>query len=100
MAYFENDQWSVTDFGLESKPTDAPASYKIKASRLLEMGGIGKGELYDFPLQVAQKSWVSIEQFAEAYTQALEIHGSKLTGAVDEAVLKQSIDQAIAGVHS
>ncbi len=94
MAKFQNHQWAATDYGLESTKPGAPYEYNIEASRLLEMKGAGRGELYDWPYHMAEKTWVDIEAFIEAFTKALELHEGRYEGSVDSAILGASIDAA------
>jgi len=89
---FENLQWQVTDYGMESVRKNAPY-YHFNAERLLEMEGAGTGKLYDWPLHMAEKTWVDIEAFIDAFKQAVRIHASKL-GKVDSAVLERSFAKA------
>jgi hypothetical protein len=89
---FENHQWQVTDYGVESvKP--APG-YHFEARRLLENESAGQGELYDWPVQMAEKNWVDIEAFIEAFVKALDLHAGSCKGKVDQAILRESIAQA------
>jgi hypothetical protein len=89
---FENHQWQVTDYGVESaKP--AP-TYHFEARRVLETGSAGREELYDWPVHMAEKTWVDIEAFIEPFVKATEIHAGKYKGRVDAAMLKASIAEA------
>jgi hypothetical protein len=66
---FKNNQWSVTRFGVEAvKP--APF-YIIEASSLLDIRDDG---FYMWPLQLADKTWVDLNAFIEAFDKALSIH--------------------------
>jgi hypothetical protein len=91
-VWFENHQWSVTDYGVEAVRPAAPY-YHFDKTRLLEAGNSG-GELYDWPAHMAEKTWVDIEAFIEAFVKALELHAGKYGGTVDEAMLKKSIERA------
>jgi hypothetical protein len=89
---FENHQWQVTDYGVESiKP--AP-TYNFSADRLLETQGAGAGQFYDWPVHMAEKTWVDIEAFIEAFTQAVKPHAGKFKGSVDLAKFSASIAKA------
>lgn len=91
---FKNDQWKVTEYGLESVKPGAPYEYYIEASRLLERGGAGNGTLYDWPVHMAEKTWIDLDAFIEAFKQGLEIHKKKYKGDVDPALLEESIEAA------
>jgi hypothetical protein len=89
---YENHQWAVTEHGIESvKP--AP-TYPIEANRLLERDGVGRGKLYDWPVHMAQKSWVDIEAFIDAFSRALRLHAGKYKGDADPDTLRASISEA------
>jgi hypothetical protein len=88
---FENHQWQVTDFGVESiRP--AP-TYPIPADRLLEARW-GRAPVYSFPMQMAQKTWVDIEAFIEAFEKALQLLADRIEGSVDPEKLTASIAKA------
>ena len=67
MCIFENDQWLVDGTGIRSKPP-AP-TYEIATSRLLEDNRTKTS--YDLPVDMAEKSWVNVDMFTEAYRAAL-----------------------------
>jgi len=92
MVWFENHQWAVTDYGLES--IQLPWEYPIAASRLLETRGSADSKLYNWPVHLAQKKWIDIEAFIEAFNKALELHEDEYRGSVDFLVLGKSIDAA------
>jgi hypothetical protein len=98
---FENYQWKVTDFGIEAvggAPVpgrqDITPPYEFEAKRLLEITDRGKKRYYDWPVHMAEKTWVDIEAFLEAYTHALDIHKGTYSGEVDNAMLKDSFFEA------
>src|SRR5689334_6426620 len=95
MAYFKNGQWAVTDWGLEGAIPGGVAEYLIPASRLLVANGIGEGKYYDWPLQLAAKTWIDIEAFNEAFRAALEYHRGKYRGEVDQAMLQATLRYAV-----
>ena len=47
-----------------------------------------------WPVQLAEKTWVDIEAFIEAFIKAIEIHKGRYTGEVDPKVLSASIGEA------
>jgi hypothetical protein len=87
---FQNHQWAVTDYGIEC----VNHTYPIEARRLLTRRGVGQGKFYDWPLHMAQKSWVDIEAFIEVFRTALELHAGKYKGKVDTDMLLASISEA------
>jgi hypothetical protein len=75
--------------------TVSPApEYHVAAKRILETGNAGRAEMYDWPIHLAEKTWVDIEAFVQAFTQAIEIHKGKYKGNVDRKMLSTSIGQA------
>jgi hypothetical protein len=95
MAYFQNHQWTVTELGLEGVISRGVSEYFIPASRLLVANGIGGGKYYDWPLQLAAKTWIDIGAFNEAFRVALEYHKGKYRGEVDQAMLAASLCYAV-----
>lgn len=93
---FKNDQWAVDEFGLVSVPPASPSEYLIAAEALLERGGVGGGQLYDWPFQVLEKSWVDEDAFIKAFRRSIEIHAGRYPGRVDHDVLEKSIAAALA----
>ena len=75
---FVNDQWRVTDYGIEVVCPPAPANYPIAKARLSEL---------DWLEHMAEKPWVNIEAFIEAYKKALEIHKGQYTATITGAQL-------------
>lgn len=74
MPIFENRQWVVTDAGLAPIDGNYPT---ITAERLLEMDHRG---LYDWLPHMANKSWVDLNAFVEAFKEALSAHVGKYPG--------------------
>ncbi len=89
MCIFENDQWLVDAAGIRSK-RPAP-SYEIGNSRLLENNRTKTS--YDLPVDMAEKSWVNVDMFNDAYRAAV---GNLDPKDVDFARLEQSLVDAAA----
>jgi hypothetical protein len=66
-------------------------TYELPAERFLESS---RGAVYDWPVHMAEKTWVDIEAFIEVFTKAVNLHAAKLNGAVDPAKLTASIVKA------
>ncbi len=91
---FKNRQWAVTKDGLELlEPIPAIKSYVIEASRLTETRP-GHPEFYDWPLHMAEKEWVILDAFNEAYSRALEFHKDRYYPEADPEKLEASIVEA------
>lgn len=99
MVLYQNHQWAVHDWGLQSVKPGAPFEYNIDASRLLERRGAGDGKLYDWPLQLAEKTWIDIELFIEAYSNALKLLADKYTGTPDSNLLQETFAAARKRAH-
>ena len=69
---WQNHQWGVFSDGLER--LDRPVSpYLIPKDELTQLRKPDLG-LAEWPVQLAEKSWVDIEAFLNAFTKALELH--------------------------
>lgn len=64
---FENEEWLVTESGLEHKTT----GYFIERESLANRRSDG---LWTWPMQMAEKSWCAMPVFAEAFSRAAFIY--------------------------
>lgn len=87
VCIFENDQCLVDDAGIRSKAPEP--SYGIENSRLLEDSRAKNS--YDWPAHMAEKSWVNVDMFNEAYRIAVVNLGPN---NVDRARLEQCLVDA------
>lgn len=69
-------------------------TYHFTADRLTEMQGGGRGKFYDWPVHMAEKTWVDVTAFNEAFVKALELHKGKYKPSVDPELLKASLAEA------
>ncbi|MGO4573739.1 hypothetical protein [Microvirga sp. 2TAF3] len=67
-SIFENEDWLVTDSGLEHKTT----GYFIARESLADRRGDG---LWSWPLHMAEKSWCRMAPFTEAFSCAAAVYG-------------------------
>lgn len=97
MALSKNSQWEVTEWGLEAIPAKDRTTpvYPIPAGRLGELREPG---FYEWPLQVAKKSWVNVPLFMAAFEAALLHHSGKYEWTFDPDTLKNSATEA-AKIH-
>jgi hypothetical protein len=79
---FANGQWSVTAYGLECND----GTYPIPKHRFQETTDRGAGPLYVWPVHLAEKTWVDMPSFLEAFRRALEHHRTRY----DPAMLARS----------
>lgn len=91
-TFFSNQQWDVTDYGIETR--QGSPIYEIAKSRLTETRDGIRGREYNWPPHMAEKEWVNIEAFIEAFTQALILHAGAYTPKADLECLKASADGA------
>ena len=89
---FKNHQWEVNEDGLDSCG-DAP-HYEVDAKRLSETTDRLGILYYNWPVHMAEKIWVDIEAFIEAFTKALDIHKGVYPYPKDEEMLERSIVKA------
>lgn len=90
-VHLRNAQWAVTDYGLES--VNRQSDYYIAKERLLETTHRDR-EYYDWPIHMAEKSWVDVGAFNEAYEVALRIHVPNYEASVDEFMLAATVVKA------
>lgn len=73
--------WAITDDGIDaSKGAQAP-EYFIDKDRLLETTVRGNGTLYDWPVHLSEKAFMSqlvIREFLEVFESACEKYGLEL----------------------
>ena len=84
-ALFRNNQWQVTTHGLE--PVNVMVGSLIPCDELLKLRA---GEsLYEWPLHMAEKTWIDYSAFEQAFRMALERHTTG--GQLDPVRLDLSI---------
>ncbi len=64
-VWWRGKQWAVTAYGIEC----LDGTYVAEASRLAEQPG------YPWPMHMAGKKWVDIDEFTTAWMVALLLHG-------------------------
>lgn len=88
MAVYANKQWAVTDFGMEA--VEPLPTYEIDAERLGETTDRAGVPLYDWPVHMAEKTWVDIALFIEAFEVALRKHAGAYGEELDREILEAS----------
>lgn len=71
---FTNQQWAVTPWGLTSR--DPSPLKEIPVERLTQLAA--EPEYYLWPLFMAEKSWVDLSLFIEAFSEALRYHACEV----------------------
>lgn len=97
-ALYQNAQWRVTSKGMESLDPSHPYSIRLRLLDNVERPR-PLGKVYDPPIHLAQKSWVDIDAFLDAYDHALDMLAGQLKHPVDEALLAKTfgIARKVAG---
>lgn len=92
MVLYENNQWQVTNSWVETKRPEAP--YHFAVTRLAETTERSGRIYYDWPLHLAEKEWVDLEAFIEAFSQAMKLCAGKYSPPLDQEMLEASIQYA------
>lgn len=67
-----NDQWAVTTYGIEAL---SEVEYSIPKGELCKLRSGKESEgVADWPLHMADKTWVDKASFMEAFEKALDVH--------------------------
>lgn len=93
---FRGRQWVVTNTGIEtlSHISGVGADYGFDAGRLVDSTTHRKGVLYNWPVYLAEKEWVDLEDFLLIFTVALILHHEKYEPEVDFSMLEASFAEA------
>lgn len=94
VVLFKNAQWAVTDYGMETIEDGYTPLYHIEESRLTEITKRPNGTFYSWPIHMAKKTWVDIEDFIEAFDNALELLKRRYSPEADQGMLKATIAEA------
>ena len=85
-------QWKVTEFGLESVGQQSENFIEMeRVSQLIEREGV---EYYEWPLHMAMKSWVDIEDFLIVFEKTLEAYEEKVGAPINQTLLSNSFSKA------
>ncbi len=86
---WQGRQWAVTEYGIEARD----GTYHFEAERLSETRLYQGNELPEWPLHLAEKTWVDIHDFCTAFMVALayypefaKFNGSQIRKAVQIAI--------------
>lgn len=77
MAGIKKSQWAVDHHGI--KGNSETGRYFIAIHRVPAITERHSGTFYDWPLHMAEKDWVDLPQFLEAFEKAIRLHAA-LTG--------------------
>jgi len=75
---FENEEWVVTESGLEHRQT----GYFIERDELAQRRSDG---LWTWPIHMAEKSWCTVTPFMEAFSCAASLYGVKTDAVLAES---------------
>jgi hypothetical protein len=85
--WWQGRQWAVTEHGIECQD----GSYCITKERLAETLPSPLNNTPDWPLHMAEKTWVDVADFLTAYLVALSLHGCR----VEPKFLHRAIELAL-----
>jgi|GEM_PF-1722693 len=101
MPEFDNVQWSLENEMLGAKvgsktPQMLGASppYKIKPTRVFDEVDRAGVQYYEWPVHMAQKTWVDIEQFIEVFEAAIRSEAERSGKSIDRTMLQRSFQYA------
>jgi len=80
---YKNDQWEVTNYGLESVTPGAPYVYQIPKETLLKI----ENGSYGWVVHLAEKTWIKYPLFVDAFEEAANYH---FPGSLDAQVFLDS----------
>jgi hypothetical protein len=89
---YKNDQWKVEEDGLRS--IGLHADNFVEIGQLGQLEARGKRQYYIWPLHMAEKTWVDVEAFLDAFGKALEIHRAEIDPPINLELLSESSAEA------
>jgi hypothetical protein len=92
MIIYQNRHWIVDDQGM--RPTEPRGGYHILYRTIFDKRGSGPDAPFDWPLHMAEKTWVDIGTFNEAFCTAVRYYSRLIGHALDEDHLRSSCDEA------
>lgn len=101
MPEFQNAQWILDGEVLDSRQGAVTPNmrgetppYEIERKRLFEKTEGAGTAYYDWPVHMANKAWVDIELFLEAFEAAIKSETARSGIAIDEQMLAKSFQYA------
>ncbi len=91
MEILRNAQWVVTHDGVEAP---AEGGYWIDMERVMQITERSHGTFYDWPIHLAEKEWVNIALFLEAFLAAIRNFAKRDGVVIDEAMLAATRHEA------
>ena len=92
MEIYRNRLWIVDEHGIESVP--AEGSYFIPIDRVLETTDRRNVTFYNWPIHFAEKGWLDIALFLEAFEMAIRFHAEQAGLLIDEKMMTNSCREA------
>lgn len=93
MEIFKNSEWVVTDDSIEALAGDK--GYWIEMDEIFRETSRDGIAYYTWPIQLAEKNWVAIPLFFEAFLSALRCRAKQTGLAIDEPMLARTYGRAI-----
>lgn len=88
---YRGTQWEVNQKPFRAIP---PERYDFETRRIGEVEDWGNGPIYTFPVHMAGKEWVDIEDFIEVFQMAWSLYGALQPEPLDPDVMERTIRQA------
>lgn len=88
----EHCQWKLTEDGLES--AGQPSENFIEMGRVPQLTTRDGVEYYLWPVHMAEKSWVNIEDFLITFVRALEAYEESKGAPINQTTLANSFSKA------
>ncbi len=89
--HYQGSQWAVNQELFWALP---PERYDFQTRRIGEIEDWGSGPIYTFPVHMAEKEWVDIEDFIEVFQAAWSLYGALLPAPLDKEVMERTVRQA------
>ena len=87
----QGSQWAVDQSRFWALP---PERYEFGTSRIGEIEDWGNGRIYTFPVHMAEKNWVDIEDFISVFQVAWSIYGALQEQPLNPEIMERTIRQA------
>jgi hypothetical protein len=85
-------QWEVDQHIFRTRPPED--NYDFATRRIGEIEDWGNCPIYTFPVHLAEKEWVDIEDFIEVFVLAWSVYGPLQPQPLDQTILDRSLFHA------
>lgn len=84
-------QWAVDQETFRALP---PERYSIPTRWIGNIDDWGNGPVYEFPVHMAEKSWVDIDDLISVFRAAWYVYGALQPAQLDDAIMERTVQQA------